>query len=200
MDQAAIISRPELTLPEAEAQRLRAAYEAAQVILEYGSGGSTVMAAQMPGKSVFSVESDREWAQMMRDWLAQNPPAHGTVVDIIWSDLGPTKEWGYPETDREWQRYARYPLEVWDLPEFRQPDVVLVDGRFRAGCAMATAFRTQKPVRVFVDDYARRKHYHRIEEFLGRPVMAGRMAEFEVAPMAVPADRLLTIIEMMTRP
>ena len=139
MDQAAIISRPEPTLPEAEAQRLRAAYEAAQVILEYGSGGSTVMAAQMPGKSVFSVESDRDWAQRMRDWLAQNPPADGTVVDIIWSDLGPTKEWGYPETDREWQRYARYPLEVWDLPEFRQPDVVLVDGRFRAGCAMATA-------------------------------------------------------------
>ena len=194
------ISRPDLTLPEAEAGRLRAAFDAADVILEYGSGGSTVMAGEMPGKAVFSVESDKDWAQMMRGWFAANPPADDTEVDIIWSDVGPTKAWGYPAGDQAWQRYARYPLEVWDLPEFRQPDVVLVDGRFRTGCAMAAAFRTRKPVTVFVDDYARRKHYHRIEEFLGRPGMIGRMAEFRVDPMPVPADRLLTIIEMMTRP
>ena len=200
MSEAATISRPELTLPDAEAARLRTAYEGAQVILEYGSGGSTVMAAEMPGKSVFSVESDKDWAQMMRGWFDENPPATGTEVDVIWSDIGPTKDWGYPASNRAWQLFARYPLEVWDLPEFRQPDVVLVDGRFRAGCAMATAFRTQKPVTVFVDDYARRKHYHRIEEFLGQPGMTGRMAEFAVSPMAVPAERLLTIVEMMTRP
>ena len=200
MQDTTTISRPELTLPEAEADRLRTVYDAADVILEYGSGGSTVMAAEMPGKSVFSVESDREWAEMMRGWFEQVPPAADTRVDVIWSDIGPTKEWGYPSTNREWQRYARYPLEVWDLPEFPQPDVVLVDGRFRTGCAMATAFRTQKPVKVLVDDYARRKHYHRIEEFLGQPSLVGRMAEFDVAPMQVPGDRLLPIIEMMTRP
>ncbi len=200
MTHAATISRPALTLPEAEAARLRTAYEGARVILEYGSGGSTVMAAEMPGKSVFSVESDKDWAQMMRGWFDENPPATGTEVDVVWSDIGPTKDWGYPASNRDWQRFARYPLQVWDLPEFRQPDVVLVDGRFRAGCAMATAFRTQKPVTVFVDDYARRKHYHRIEEFLGQPDMTGRMAEFAVSPMAVPAERLLTIVEMMTRP
>ena len=200
MSETATIPRPDLTLPEAEATRLQAAYEGARVILEYGSGGSTVMAAEMPGKSVFSVESDKDWAQMMRGWFDENPPATGTEVDVIWSDIGPTKDWGYPASNRAWQRFARYPLEVWDLPEFRQPDVVLVDGRFRAGCAMATAFRTQKPVTVFVDDYARRKHYHRIEEFLGQPGMTGRMAEFAVSPMAVPAERLLTIVEMMTRP
>ncbi len=200
MQDAPTISRPELTLPEAEAARLRQAYAEADVILEYGSGGSTVMAAEMPGKAVFSVESDRDWAEMMRGWFEQVPPADTTQVDVIWSDIGPTKAWGYPATNREWQRYARYPLEVWDLPEFRQPDVVLVDGRFRTGCAMATAFRTQKPVKVLVDDYARRKHYHRIEEFLGQPSLVGRMAEFDVAPMRVPGDRLLPIIEMMTRP
>jgi hypothetical protein len=200
MAQTATIPRPELTLPEAEAARLQDAYAQAGVILEYGSGGSTVMAAELPGKQVFTVESDQAWAQMMRAWFEQAPPVAGTEVDIIWSDIGETKEWGYPATNSEWQRYARYPLEVWDLPEFRQPDVVLVDGRFRAGCVLAAAFRTQAPVRVFVDDYARRRHYHRVEAFVGEPVMTGRMAEFEVSPMAVPGDRLLSIVEMMTRP
>lgn len=200
MEDIARISRPELTLPEAEAERVRTAYRQARVILEYGSGGSTLIAAEMQGKTIFSVESDRNWAQMMRDWFARNPPAGDSTVDVIWSDVGETREWGYPKTDRHWQRYADYPLGVWQLPGFRQPDVVLVDGRFRAGCAMATAFLTTRPVMLLVDDYKRRKGYHAIEEFLGAPRLTGRMAEFEVHPMPVPAGRLLTIIRMMTRP
>ena len=124
------ITRPELTLPEAEAARLRAAYSEARVVLEYGSGGSTIMAAEKPGTRVFSVESDKDWAQMMRAWFADNPPAEGSQVDVIWSDIGETKEWGHPKNKRNYLRFARYPLEIWDLNEFEQPDVVLVDGRF----------------------------------------------------------------------
>ncbi len=199
MDKVAI-SRPELTLPEAEAERLRAAYAQARVVLEYGSGGSTVMGAGMPGKRIFSVESDPDWAQMMRDWFAENPPAKGSEAQIIWSDIGPTKAWGHPKDSKEYLRYARYPLEVWDLPEFEQPDVVLVDGRFRPGCAMAAALRTEKPVTVFIDDYAKRKHYHRVEKYLGQPKLTGRMAEFAVSRMRFEARDLLTLIDMMTRP
>ncbi len=194
------IPRPELTLPEAEAELVRELYTAADVILEYGSGGSTVLAAQLPDKLVFSVESDLEWAQMMRGYLAQNPPAKGTEVDVIWSDVGPTKEWGFPRTAKAWDRYARYPLEVWDLKTFRAPDVVLVDGRFRVGCALATGFRTQKPVTLLFDDYQRRKQYHVVEDYFGTPSYTGRMARFEIIPMAVPAERLLQIVEMMSRP
>lgn len=200
MTETTSIPRPELTLPEAETRALHAAYERADVILEYGSGGSTVMAAAMPGKRIFSVESDRDWAEMMRGWFAQTPPADGSEVDVIWADIGSTRKWGYPANNRSWQSYARYPLKVWDMPDFKPPDVVLVDGRFRTGCAMATAFRTTRPVRLFVDDYKPRRQYHRIEEFLGAPRLVGRMAEFTVNPMPVPADRLLKIIEMMTRP
>jgi hypothetical protein len=194
------ISRPGLTLPEAEAERLRAAYEGAGVVLEYGSGGSTVMAAEMPGKTVFSVESDRDWAEMMLGWFEANPPATGSDAKVIWVDIGPTKEWGHPAKASKYLRFAQYPLAVWDMDGFSQPDVVLVDGRFRTGCVMATAFRTQKPVTVLVDDYKRRKAYHKVEEFLGVPRMTGRMAEFEVTPMLPPPARLLEIVEMMTRP
>ncbi|MEB8389343.1 hypothetical protein OO012_19170 [Rhodobacteraceae bacterium KMM 6894] len=194
------IARPELTMPAAEAAHVASAYADANVILEYGSGGSTVLASELPGKTVFSVESDQAWAEMMRGWFAQNPPVAGSYVDVIWADVGETGEWGKPVNTREWRRYPEYPLKVWQLPEFRQPDVVLVDGRFRPGCAMAAAFLTKRPITLLVDDYKRRKGYHAIEEFLGTPHLIGRMAEFQVAPMPVPADRLLTIIKMMTRP
>ncbi|MFX0544345.1 hypothetical protein ACEWPL_002230 [Roseovarius sp. S1116L3] len=195
-----LIQRPELTLPEAEAARLADAYATADVILEYGSGGSTVLASELLGKRVFSVESDKGWAEMMQEWLLQNPPADGTQVEVIWSNVGETGDWGRPVNDEGWRHYAEYPLAVWQRKDFEQPDMVLIDGRFRAGCAMATAFCTARPVTMLVDDYRRRTGYHVIEEFLGAPRLIGRMAEFEVAPMAVPADRLLPIIKMMMRP
>lgn len=195
-----LIERPELTLPAAEAERVARAYGEAEVILEYGSGGSTVLAAELIGKTVFSVESDQHWAKMMQGWFAQNPPAESTRIEVIWVNIGETGEWGKPVNTSGWRHYADYPLSVWQHDEFRQPDVVLVDGRFRPGCAMATAFCTKKPVTLLVDDYKRRKGYHAIEEFLGVPRLIGRMAEFDVAPMSVPPDRLLPVIKMMMRP
>lgn len=187
-------------MPEAESALLRETYGRAGVILEYGTGGSTVVASELPGRTVFAVESDRDWAQMMRGWFDQNPPAEGTQVDVIWSDIGATKEWGHPVDDGEWRRWPRYPLEVWELPEFRQPDVVLVDGRFREGCALAAAFLAEKPLTLLFDDYAQRKQYHKVEEFLGQPEVTGRMARFEITPQPVPAKRLLRIMQLTMRP
>jgi hypothetical protein len=192
------MTRPELTMPAPEAAVIREAYAKAEVILEFGSGGSTVLGAEA-GKRVTSVESDKDWAQMMRDWFAANPPAGD--VDIIWSDIGPTKEWGHPVDDSGWKGFARYPLAVWDLPDFQHPDVVLVDGRFRMGCVLAAAFRINRPIPVYFDDYANRPRYHQIETFLGAPTeIVGRMARFDLTPMPVPADRLLQVINLMTRP
>jgi hypothetical protein len=200
VSEAAALRRPELTLPEAEADALRAAYADASVILEYGSGGSTVMAAEMPGRTVFSVESDKAWAEGMRAWFHANPPAEGTSVEVIWSDIGATKEWGQPKDDSEWRLWPRYPLGVWRHKGFRQPDVVLVDGRFRVGCALAAAFLTKAPLTLLFDDYKTRPRYARVEEWLGTPLMIGRMAVFEVVPTPIPPDRLLQVVQYMQRP
>lgn len=190
------VQRPELTLPQAEAAALRMAYEDATCILEYGSGGSTVLASEMAGKRVVSVESDPEWAAMMRDWFTTNPGA--SAVEIVHADIGPTKEWGHPAGPTEWRKFPGYPLAVWDSGF--APDVVLVDGRFRVGCALAVAFRTEKPVTLLFDDYLPRKAYHVVEEFLGQPEIIGRMAVFEISPMAIPKDRLLRVIELICAP
>lgn len=194
------LMRPELTMPHIEAAALRESYMQAKVILEYGSGGSTVMAAEMTGKRVFSVESDREWARRMEGWFDQNPPAAGSTVDVIWCDIGPTKKWGHPTGPEQYLKFAQYPLAVWDRHDFVQPDLVLVDGRFRTGCALAAAFRSKTPVKVLIDDYMRRRHYHRVEDFLGPPEMRGRMAQFKVKPRPVPPEALGQVIEMMIRP
>ena len=61
--------RPDLTIPEAEADFLCQHYEEADVILEYGLGISSVMASEMEGKHITSVESDKAWWQMMMEWF-----------------------------------------------------------------------------------------------------------------------------------
>ncbi|WP_299933156.1 hypothetical protein [uncultured Pelagimonas sp.] len=195
-----VIPRPELTLPAAEAALLSHAYKGAEVILEYGSGGSTVMASELPGKRVFSVESAQDWTEMMKGYLAANPPVVGTQVEMIWVDIGPTKEWGHPVDDAHWRAYPKYALDVWRRRDFVQPDVVLVDGRFRQACALATAFLSTKPVDLFFDDYAGRKHYHKVEDYLGPPQITGRMAHFRVTPMAIPPEKLFQVVKFLQNP
>ena len=193
--------RPELTMPAAEAGHLAEVYAGAAAIPEYGSGGSTVLAAEMPGKRVVSVESDKAWAGKMRRWFAAHPPAEGAKVEIVWSDIGPTKDWGQPADQSGWKRFPRYPLGVWQRDGFEHPDVVLVDGRFRVGCVLATAYSIARPVTVLFDDYANRDRHHGVEEFVGAPArIVGRMAEFRLEPRAVPAVKLLQIVRYMLRP
>lgn len=171
---------PELSFPSEELNRIRRVYDSARIILEYGSGGSTVLGSERPGKLVFSVESDHAWAiRLQHEIDLRNLPSPALVYHV---DIGPTGNWGRPLGPEAWTRFHRYPLAIWDEPFFRQPDVVLIDGRFRTACLMAVLLRTQKPVTVLFDDYIERAAYHSVEAFLKPTEMVGRMAVFEVQP------------------
>ena len=189
---------PRLTLPAAEAAALREAYEGAKVILEYGSGGSTVLAAGLEGRVVFSVESDRAWVRMMRRWFRENPPA--ASVHLHWADIGPVRRWGIPRNAESFRKWPGYALSVWDRADFVQPDVVLIDGRFRMGCFVATLLRLARPAVVLFDDYFTRRRYRAVEEFAAPVAQIGRMARFEVAPVAPQAADLRRVIDLMLDP
>ena len=192
-----LVERPELTLPKAEADWLRAAYEDASVILEYGSGGSTVMASEIPGKAIWSVESDKNWANMMKAWFENEPGL--SKPNIVYANVGPTGQWGMPEDKTHSKRFPGYPLGVWKLDGFQQPDVVLVDGRFRVGCFLATLYQCTKPVTLFFDDYVGREPYHVVESFLPVAETRGRMVRFEITPSDFPKERLLEVIQLIGR-
>jgi hypothetical protein len=138
------ISRPELTLPEADGTHLRAACANATAILEYRADGATVMAADMPGKRVWLVESDADRVHMMRGSFDAHPPAHGSEVEVIHADIGATRQWGHPRGRGGYLRYARYPLGPWERGDI-VPDLAVVDGRFRTVCALAAELHTAAP-------------------------------------------------------
>lgn len=177
---AEVVQWPPFDFPPAEDAALRAAYAAAEVILEYGSGGSTVHAASLPGKRVFSVESDRVWALRMQCRIDEDDLPG--LVTVLHTDIGPTGKWGRPTNPAAWPRFPSYVLDVWSEPFMRHPDVVLIDGRFRAACMMGVLALIRHPVRVLFDDYADRRPYHVVEEFIQPVEMAGRMAVFDATP------------------
>ena len=175
--------RFEITFPEAVKAFVTEVYGGAETILEYGSGGSTFVALDR-GATVTTVESDPLWSASIARSLAHHFPAGGWRVH--WADVGPTKMWGVPVDRSAARLWPLYALGVWDKPWFTHPDVVLIDGRFRPACLIATLMRAERPVTVLWDDYANRPEYHWVEDIL-RPVgTVDRMARFEVTPGRIP--------------
>ena len=183
----------DLTFPKAEADYLRGQFTAGRSILEYGSGGSTVLAATA-GCRVISVESDRDWAARMAEHLASiSAEAH-----VHYADVGPTGDWGAPTGPHGFRKYHAYALSVWDRPDLHAPDLVLIDGRFRAACLLAVMLRATRPTTVLIDDYAPRAHYHAVETLARKEEMIGRMARFTVTPGPIPPEMMTTAIGWFT--
>lgn len=186
------MERPELTFTPEVADLVRKHYEAADVILEYGSGGSTVMASEMPGKTIFSVESSKIWTRQMRRWFKEAEPPSMPMMQYI--NIGETGKWGSPVDTEGFQRYHLYPLSIWDTGEFQHPDVILVDGRFRVACALTAMLRCTKKTTLLFDDYEGRAGYHVIEDYLEKKETVGNMARFEVTKKALPRAKMTEII------
>ncbi|MFV2054086.1 hypothetical protein [Aliiroseovarius sp. YM-037] len=192
------MDRPELTFSKEVGDWVRETYEASKVILEYGSGGSTVLASEMPGKTIYSVESDRRWARRLQAYLDQANGA--SPVLLHHSSIGKTGKWGRPVNNDSYRKYHEYPLGIWDHPDFKAPDTVLIDGRFREACFYAVMLRSTKKTVVLFDDYADRPRYRRVEHFIEPVEVRGRMAKFELTKTALPRDDLTRIIGAFSNP
>lgn len=189
---------PVLTFPPDEGEYIVETYKKHNIILEYGSGGSTVEAARQQHPFIMSVESDLDWAKNLHEVLKRDYPAARVLLQ--WVDIGPTKEWGFPMDERAWRNWSNYSLAIWRNDLFQQPDLVLIDGRFRVGCFLATLFLTQKPVVVLWDDYTNRPHYHCVEKYLKPVKLVGRLARFEVEPRQINPLDLAEIITLLNIP
>ena len=168
--------------------------------LEYGTGGSTVLAARL-GVPFVAVDSDKYFLRSVRRKV-QREGFRASGQAWHYANIGLTGYWGRPL--REWRRSARR------LARFRRysdpppacyeggrlPDFVLVDGRFRVACALKALrmLRHERDWTIVVDDYFNRPQYRAIERHavLGERVGA-RMAVFCGARETTAADLDATI-------
>lgn len=186
-----------LTFPEGPAARLVQTYAGATNVLEYGSGGSSFVALEQGVQSLVTVESDQGWADRIRAALLAGFPDRSFTVHH--ADIGPTAKWGKPSSAAAFRKFHSYATGVWDLG-FPTPDVVLIDGRFRAACFATVAIRCAGPTTILFDDYARRRQYHWIED-IAKPVeLVDRMAVFELEPRDFPRALMTRIAGAFTDP
>ncbi|WP_280570597.1 tetratricopeptide repeat protein [Chromohalobacter sp. 296-RDG] len=129
---------------------------------EFGSGGSTVWATQ-EGLTVYGVESDRNWVRALKEKTGKN-----CQVEAV--DIGPNKEWGFPASLENSDKFPQYSQAIFD---HQKPfDFILVDGRFRVACTLSaiqhtlTYSPTPAETRIFIHDFWNRKNYHEILDFL----------------------------------
>lgn len=144
--------------------------------LEYGAGGSTRYAASHGVPRIASVESDPRFLKAVDHFIGQDAP------DADWHplfvNLGQTGPLGYPRSLRPNPSWIRYPLTPWarDL----DPDLILIDGRFRLACALAAAHYARAGTLVMIDDYSLRPWYWSIQKVMPEVERAGRARVFQV--------------------
>nr|WP_319513673.1 hypothetical protein [uncultured Cohaesibacter sp.] len=186
-----------LSFPEKEGIFLRETYSKSNVILEYGSGGSTVIASQMENKKIFSVESDFDWTQRLQKHIIEL--ASPSLPLVFYVDIGNTGEWGRPLDDSNWTNFYQYPMSIWHLDTFCDPDVVLIDGRFRAACMIYSLMRIVKPTIILIDDYVDRIPYHIIEQIISPSEVVGRMAVFECVPNILSLEHATMLFQAVSQ-
>lgn len=160
---------------------LEARLDGAQCLLEFGAGGSSMTAARLKVPTVISVESDADFLAATN--AAVRAAGNHTSFVGHHADIGPTMEWGNPADRSKVHLWPRYCSSVWarianeSLP---QPDLVLIDGRFRVACLLTTLLMARPGATILFDDYFDRPNYHRVEAWATPVGRAGRMAEFTV--------------------
>jgi hypothetical protein len=177
---------PEPQFDAESADYFRAQLETAGTYLEYGSGGSTVLAHRFVHHLV-SVDSDGHFLADVRRKLVEADS--NAITKLIHANVGLTEEWGMPvftkPTRRRVRRWESYPRAPWRYLRSLgvEPDLILVDGRFRVSCVLESLLSVSpaNPCRILFDDYASRPHYHAVEQFADVS-MVGRMAVLRAKP------------------
>lgn len=123
-------------------------------LLEFGCGGSTLVAARQV-RRIVSVDSDPAWLGRVQAEVARE------VVEFtpFHADIGPVGEWGYPTDEDRIRDWPRYHTQIWRGLN-GSPDAVLIDGRFRVACLLQSIIHCKPDCIFLFHDFRDRPHYH----------------------------------------
>lgn len=169
-------------------------------IVEYGSGSSTFFCAvnKIP---IVSVESDLNYLKYLKKEINSYTPQN-LSKNLLHADLGITKELDYPINEGPHRSFPQYALLPWTnlMPQDPVPDLVLIDGRFRVACMLATMVNITKPTKVLFDDYIGRNYGEIIEKYIQPQKFIDRAAYFVVNPGLLVAKDVLNNIDTFYDP
>lgn len=148
--------------------------------LEYGMGGSTLLAAEKSLISIVSIDTSEEWISKVKASLENSKITAN--IRLLYVNLGMTLVWGYPVDELEVKNWPQYYASPWI--EYKNsdssPDLILIDGRFRSPCFLYSIIHCKAGTRILWDDYLNRPEYHFVERVLPPQGIIDDMAIFTV--------------------
>lgn len=124
-------------------------------LLEFGCGGSTLVAARQVQRIV-SVDSDPDWLRKVGAELEPLP----VEFTAFHADIGPVGDWGYPIDESRLRDWPLYHSRVWRHLR-GSPDIVLIDGRFRVACLLQAVIHCNPECVFLIHDFDR-AHYQSV--------------------------------------
>jgi hypothetical protein len=153
-------------MTDAEIGVLRECFSKAVSLVEFGSGGSTLLAANSPSlRRIWSVESDPAWIARLREDAGIVAAERAGRLSLQAVDIGPVRDYGYPLDRARCAAWPRYYEAVFDDPAACEADLVLVDGRFRVACALEALARCRPHAVLLFHDFWNRTPYHPVLAF-----------------------------------
>ena len=125
---------------------------------EYGSGSSTIY-ADKKNKKYISIETDKHFYKCLLLKLKNRN-------SLKYFNLGIVGEFSYPIFCSK-QQVKNYVCSIDNHFKKKNPDLILVDGRFRIACCLnlLNKIHIKKKFIIILDDYKKRKEYHYLNKF-----------------------------------
>lgn len=127
--------------------------------LEFGAGGSTLLAHSIVPGAIYTVDSSRDWLCTVASHISGR-----ARMKLLHADIGPTGAWGFPLSIESHARFPNYHSGVWPEVDADAIDVVLIDGRFRVACLAAAVRHLRRDTLLMIHDYRSRPCYRAVEE------------------------------------
>jgi len=147
--------------------------------LEFGTGGSTALAARLVGRSIISVDSSHEWLNKVSEYCVARDFSIKPALHFV--DIGPIRDLGYPSDESCRDRWPDYHRAVSNTPGADMADTFLIDGRFRVACFIQVMLHTRADAIVMVHDFWIRPEYHAIYNFAREIARADNLSVFQRA-------------------
>lgn len=172
----------------------------AKAYLEFGSGGSTFLAASEGSRKIWSVESDGKWIEKLKEELPIKAAIQDGRLRFYLPELGlgtTVGPWGQLDSQGDRSEWHRYHSEIWRKLHAAELDLVLVDGRFRVSCALQAALHVRPSCSVLIHDFTNRPKYHVVLKFFDVVETVGTLVALrpkEPRDIGKIADKLFVIM------
>jgi hypothetical protein len=155
--------------------------------VEFGTGGSTVLASNHVRHSILSVDSSQTWL----DKVGAACGTCQTTPELMLANIGPTGDWGFPTDGSTKSCWPDYHSAIWKYEQSSDADLYLVDGRFRVACFAQIVLHCKPTAIIGFHDFSSRPDYHCVREIAQEIATTGDLSFFLPLPRRDAAEAIL---------